>query len=78
MMEGDDAQDGSDTENWKQLSTNSPEYDEMQRNFTYCTLIKGINPTGSQTQDSLNLDRAFKLLDKMKANNERPDEIFYN
>ena len=81
MMEGDDENDGQDnsnTKHWKQLSTNSAEYDEIQRNFTYWTLIKGINQTGNQAQDNLNLDRAFKLLDKMKSNNERPDEIFYN
>ena len=81
MIEGENDEENSiqgcgNAQNWKELSTHSPEYDEIQHNFTYCILIKGINPSGNQFQDNMKLNRAFKLLDKMKSNNENPEKIF--
>lgn len=85
QMEGDDddfdIQDSSDTQSAadaKPSLAGCSDYDEVQRNFTYCTLIKGIKNTGNPAQDAYDLDRAFKLLDKMKQRRERPDEILYN
>ena len=47
-------------------------------NFTYSTLIKGIKYTGDRTNDLYNLDRAFKLLERIKEKRGKPDEVLYN
>ena len=48
-------------------------------NFTFSTLIKGIKRTGNNPRDRKDLDRAFNLLEQIKANPEaNPDEILYN
>lgn len=49
-------------------------------NFTYSTLIKADYSQNDYrpNQKSYNLDRIFKLLDKIKERNQKPDEIVYN
>lgn len=48
-------------------------------NFTFSTLIKGIKPSKNPKRDLKDLERAFSLLEQIKANKTTsPDEILYN
>ena len=45
-------------------------------NFTYSTIIKGLNKNSNNTKEN-ELELAFKLFDNVKKNS-KPDEILYN
>jgi len=48
-------------------------------NFTFSTLIKGIKSTRNPKKDMKDLEKAFTLLEQIKASeNANPDEILYN